>query len=206
MSVSSHGASARSRNPLALPLIAVSVIAVAEAILVGVLVLRGPRAAGPAISTSTGPPAAQTADPQPPAAATRSTADAAPGVARGKRGQRVDSGGFGITVEEITDQPTLQNMARVNADERYLALLIAADNKTGKNATLYPSQFRLQDDRAFPYDPLNLRVKMPALPWQKLGNRETIRGYIDFVIPKAAKGLKLIYSGADQPIEIDLGE
>src|SRR5690349_11472381 len=111
MSVPSPGTSARARNPLAPPLIVVSIIAIIEAILVGVLALRGPHPASPLSVSSASPPSTSSADPPmagpaPPATSPAprpaADADADAGVARGKRGQRVDSGGFGITVEEIT--------------------------------------------------------------------------------------------------------
>jgi hypothetical protein len=212
----------RTANPLALPLVAVSLVAVIEAIVLAVVLSRGgtpPAATGSAPTAAAAPSSpADAAASSPAAAATTDSAAAAPGskpaadadgVSRGKRGERVDSGGFGITVEEITDQPTpeLKGMARVGPDERYMALLIAADNKTGGNADVYPVQFRIEDERGFGYDPLNLKVKMPALEWRTLGNRETVRGYVDFVLPKSAKGLHLIYTGTkSRPIRIDLGE
>ena len=189
-------------NPLVLPLVAVSIVAVAEAVVLAVLLTRPPATAREAQSPTV---AAAPAPASAPAADRRKSESAGP--ARGKRGQRVESGGFGITVEEITDQPTLKDMARVGPDERYLALLIAADNQTGGNAAVYPSQFRLQDDKGFGYDPLNLKVKMPTLEWRTLGNRETVRGYVDFVIPKSAKNLLLVYTGVEsQPIQVELGE
>ena len=43
-----------------------------------------------------------------------------------------------------------------------------------------------------------------------MGNRETIRGYVDFVVPKSARGLKLVYShlpaAGSKPIHVELGE
>jgi len=206
------------RNPLLLPLVAVSILALVEAVVLAAVLSRGPAGgrvadagsgvAAQAVGDATTKPVATTAAP---ANATPDATPAGPGTnagaATGKRGQRVDSGGFGVTVEEISDEPTLKGMARVGPDERYLALLIAADNKTGGNADVYPSQFRLQDARGFGYDPLNLKVKMPTLEWRTLANRETVRGYIDFVVPRSAKGLSLIYTGtSSRPIRIELGE
>jgi hypothetical protein len=203
------------RNPLLMPLVGVSILALVEAVVLAAVLSRGP-AGGRVADAGSGvtAQAATGATTQPAAAApanvtpTASPADAAAnaGAATGKRGQRVDSGGFGVTVEEISDEPTLKGMARVGPEERYLALLIAADNKTGGNADVYPSQFRLQDARGFAYDPLNLKVKMPTLEWRTLANRETVRGYVDFVVPRSAKGLSLIYTGTgSRPIRIELG-
>jgi len=48
---------------------------------------------------------------------------------------------------------------------------------------------------------------MPTLEWRTLANRETVRGYVDFVVPKSAKELSLIYTGtSSRPIRIELGE
>jgi len=202
------------RNPLLLPLVAVSILALVEAVVLAAVLSRGPTGgrvadagsgvAAQAVGGATTKPLATTAAP---ANANPPDAAANAGAATGKRGQRVDSGGFGITVEEVSGEPTLKGMARVGPDERYLALLIAADNKTGGNADVYPSQFRLQDARGFGYDPLNLKVKMPTLEWRTLANRETVRGYVDFVVPRSAKGLSLVYTGtSSRPVRIELGE
>ena len=209
--------SSSQRNPLLLPLVAVSILALVEAVALAAVLSRGPAGGRVADATGAGataqavsnattqPTTAEPANVTPNANAADAGTNA--GAATGKRGQRVDSGGFGVTVEEISDEPTLKGMARVGPDERYLALLIAADNKTGGNADVYPSQFRLQDARGFGYDPLNLKVKMPTLEWRTLANRETVRGYVDFVVPRSAKGLSLIYTGtSSRPIRIELGE
>ena len=90
-----------------------------------------------------------------------------------------------------------------------LALLLVVDNKTGGNIGLYPAQFVLHDDKGFEYS-RGLPVKQPTLEWRTMGNRESIRGYVDFVVPKSAKGLALIYSdlpaAGSKPIHIELGE
>lgn len=131
-------------------------------------------------------------------------------MARGRKGQRVASGGFGVTVEKLLQEPlTYKEMTKVGPDERYVALLVAADNDSGSNAQLFPSQFRLQDAGGYGYDPLNLRLSMPSLERRTLGNRETVRGYVDFIVPKSAKGLTLVYAGVPHdapPIYVELGE
>src|SRR5881409_1358773 len=96
-------------NPLTIPLIAVSAIALLEGVLLAVVLLRD-RAPAAAVAPS-GMPAApvRVADAapavvtsptpvisQPLAAATAPVAEQSP--PRGKVGQRVESGGFGITV------------------------------------------------------------------------------------------------------------
>ena len=224
------------KNPLVLPLIIVSVVAGVEAVALVMLASRD-RAAPPPVQQATAPPPVQqttvppavqqtTAAPPvqqanpPPAQAPAdhappvkvappATAPSTPseGVARGRKGQRVESAGFGITVEELTDQPTYPNLLTLGPDERYLALLVVVDNNTGGNVGLYPAQFVLHDNKGFEYD-RGLPVKQPTLEWRTMGNRESIRGYIDFVVPKSAKGLTLIYSdvpaAGSKPIHIEL--
>ena len=224
------------KNPLALPLLIVSLVAGVEAVALLVLLSRDARPA-PALQQASLPqvqPQTQTrpqeqAQPQPqsatqPAAAPGAssasaaapaappaTAPSAPseGVARGRKGQRVESAGFGVTVEEITDQPTYPNLLTLGPDQRYLALLLVVENNTGGNAGLFPAMFRLQDEKGFEYE-RGLPLKQPALEWRTMGNRESIRGYIDFVVPKSARGLKLIYSdlpaAGSKPIHVELGE
>jgi hypothetical protein len=212
----------RQSNPLALPLMVVSAVAVVEA--VGLIVLaialsRRPEPAPNAIAfqppaaTPTHAPPAPAADRATPANANTTPAASpahngvgAQGFVQGNKGQRVESAGFGITVEKITYEPYYKELASIHEGERYLALLLKVENNTGGNATLYPSQFRLQDDQGYGYDPLGVKLVTPILEWTTMGNRETIRGYTDFVIPKSAKGLTLIYSHDPQPIHIELGE
>jgi hypothetical protein len=132
------------------------------------------------------------------------------GVARGRKGQRVESAGFGITVDEVTADATYPNLLTLGPEQRYLALRLVVDNNTGGNAGLFPALFRLQDENGFEYARLNLPLKMPTLEWRTMGNRESIRGYIDFVVPTSAMGLKLVYShlpaAGSKPIHIELGE
>jgi hypothetical protein len=219
----------RLRNPLMLPLAVVSIAAVLEAVALVILLLRQPgSAASPptevAIRSQPAPapgstratvPADSSAAPTPttvtPSEAPRPRASPSTAVPRGRFGQRVESAGFGITVEKIFHEPqTYKDMVTIGPQERYLALLIAADNNTGGNAGLYPSQFQLQDSQGFAYDPLGVKGTMPALEWQTMGNRQTVRGHVDFVIPKSATGLTLVYTGVSapgaQPIYVELGE
>lgn len=209
----------RPRNPLALPLFIVSIVAAAEAVALTLLVMAALRRVAPTgpIATGMGRPAPAVASTaavpqeQSPAPNTdRPAAAATSAVARGKAGRRVDSGGFGVTVEKILHEPaTYKDMVRVGDAERYIALLVAADNNTGANAQLYPSQFTLRDAAGFSYDPLGVKGTIPALEWTTLGNRQTVRGHVDFVVPKSAKNLELVYTGVPRdgaPIQIELGE
>jgi hypothetical protein len=197
---------ARPSNPLLIPLVAVCAVALAEAAALVVLVRRDPPGHTTATAATANPPQGATVDGGPADAPV-----AAPAVPpRGKAGARVASGGFGITVEKILHEPlTFKELTKVGPNERYVALLIAADNNSGGNAQLFPSQFHLQDAGGYAYDPLNIRLSMPTLEWRTLGNRETVRGHIDFIVPKSAKGLTLVYAGVPHngpPIYLELGE
>jgi len=223
----------RPTNPLTLPLLIVSVVTVAETvglILLIVALARRPvpvpsapqtpawSAPTPPVTTGSDNQASArtatpdvTGSPKAPAAAASAVEGAQQrGFALGKKGQPVDSAGFAITVEKINYQPTYKNLADWGDDYRYLALLIVVENNTGGNVQLFTATFRLQDDKGYPYQQLGLKLTPPTLPFTTLGNRETVRGYLDFVVPKSAKGLKLVYShlptGKSQPIHVELGE
>ena len=75
---------------------------------------------------------------------------------------------------------------------------------------LFDSMFHLQDDHGYTYDKLPLALTTPKLEWRTMGNRDRVRGYLDFVVPKSAKGLKLVYSHLPRsdsvPIHVELGE
>ena len=66
--------------------------------------------------------------------------------------------------------------------------------------------FRLQDSQSYEYEPLALKMIAPSLEWRHMGNRATVRGYVDFIVPKSSKGLTLIDTHLAQPIQVELGE
>jgi hypothetical protein len=125
---------------------------------------------------------------------------------RGRRGERIESGGFAITVEKINYKPASDPLDQVGPERRYLALLILVENNTGGNVSFYDTSFRMQDGQSFEYQPLAMKLTGPALGWRNLGNRETMRGWVDFVVPKSSKGLTLVYTHLAQPIRVDLSE
>ena len=194
-----------SRNPLALPLVLVSTLALVELAIIAVLLFRGE---GPTpVSVVTFPPITASTSSSP--VSTTATATAA-GPPHGKIGQRVESAGLGITVEKLLHEPlTYKEQVTVRSHQRYLALLVLVENNTGGNAQVFPSQFGLKDEKGFTYDQLGVHGTMPVLEWRTLGNRENVRGYVDFVVPTSAKGLSLVYSDVSrdgaQPIRVDLG-
>ena len=194
-------ADAKQRNPLMLPLFAISSVALLEAV---VIVLLLTSRSSERVSAVTLTPALAM-----PSAPSESSATA-PAAPRGKVGERVESGGFGITVEKVVNEPqTYKDQVTIGPDQRYLALLLRIENNTGANAQLFPSQFVLKDDQGFTYDQLGIHGTMPALEWRTLANRETVRGHADFLVPKTAKHLTLIYGHTSQvkdgqPIQIDV--
>ena len=202
---------APTRNPLLLPLVIVSNIAVIEAIVVVVLISAGgSRDPAPAAPTSAEPAgaaaAAAAAQPTRVSPSNGSPTTTITLVARGTVGRKVRSAGFAMTVEKIVREPTNKELANIPNDKRYLALLVAVENNTGGNDTIYPSQFVLKDAQGFQYGRLDLPLIAQALEWRSMGNRETVRGYVDFTVPANAKGLTLIYPRDPQPIHIDLDE
>ena len=216
----------RQSNPLALPLLIVSLVAVVE--LVGLIVMtvvlaRRPAPVVAAPAGQQGAAAAQT-PPAPPATPATPVAEKVTppgntsaakgggdkGFVAGKVGQRVESAGFAITVEEIKHEPYYKNLGQPGEDQKYLALLVSVENNTGGNAMLFDAMFHLQDDHGYTYDKLGLALTTPKLEWRTMGNRDRVRGYLDFVVPKTAKGLKLVYSHLPRsdsvPIHVELGE
>ena len=199
------------RNPLFLPLVIVSNIAVIEAIVVVVLISTGGRSNDPAPASGSAERAGAAA-----AAAAAQPVSVSPSygaptttitlVARGTIGRKVRSAGFAITVERIVREPTQKESGAVEKDKRYLALLLAVENNTGANATLDPTQFSLKDAQGSHYDPLRVHLITQALEPRAMGNRETVRGYVDFTVPANTKGLTLVYPCDPQHIHIDLGE
>jgi hypothetical protein len=191
-----------------LPLLAMSTVALLEASVIVVLLLRGDRSTQPVALA----PVATTSNQSSPSPASQANPATTPTAPHGKVGERVASGGFGITVEKILREPqTYKDQVTIGPDQRYIALRLRIDNDTGHNAQLFPSQFVLKDDQGFTYDPLGIHGTMPALEWRALANRETVRGYVDFLCPKTAAGLVLTYGDTSQvkegqPIQIDLGQ
>jgi hypothetical protein len=187
-----------------LPLFAISGVALLEAVVIVVLLLRGDRPTESIPTVAPSPAVAATANAPSPLPAT------APSAPHGKVGERVESGGLAITAEKVLNEPqTYKDQVTSGPDQRYLALLLRIDNETGGNAQLFPSQFVLKDDQGFTYDQLGLHGTMPALEWRTLANRETIRGHVDFLVPKTVKRLTLVYGDTSQvkdgqPIQIDI--
>lgn len=221
MAQSTQNTHAATGNPLLVPLIVVAAIALIEAVVVAVLLVRdSPQAAAPNVPAGvasdaaagvSGAPSASARTPEGATDPAQDTAGKEEEPAVGKVGERVDSSGFGITVEKVLHEPaTYKGMVSVNADQRYLALLVLVENDTGGNAGLFPSTFVLKDDQEYTYDQLGIHGTMPVLEWRTLANREKVRGHIDFVIPKSARGLVLTYWDTSRPgavpIQIELGE
>jgi hypothetical protein len=198
MSSISPGVSPPKTNPLLTPLLIASGLAIAEAVVVVILlvIIALQVSRRPVVST--------------PARVPQGAPQVAPPVTaespRGKRGERVESAGFAITVENIVRKPPSDPLGQASGDRRYLALLLLVENNCGSSVNFFPTSFRLQDDQGYEYEPLAMKLIAPALDWRHLGNREKVRGYVDFSVPKSSKGFTLIYTNLTRPIQIELGE
>lgn len=217
MSRTTPEVAARNNKPLLLALVVVSCVAIAEAVVIVVMLAgRSPSPVSPTVAGGTVTKAGgDSAERAPTGAGARGagevtgavkTAAAPAGTVRGKRGERVDSGGFAITVEKINDRPVSDPLSQVGPEQRYLALLVLVENHTGGNVSFYDTSFRMQDSQSFEFKPLAMKLTGPALGWRNLGNRETMRGWVDFIVPKSSKGLELIYTHLAQPIHVELGD
>lgn len=217
MSTTTPAVSSRSVNPLLLALVVVSCVALAEAAVILVMLAgrspspTSPTAAGVTVTNAGGGSAERALA----GAGARGAGEVAGAgmtqapskdMVRGKRGERVESRGFAITVEKINDKPVSDPLGQVGPEQRYLALLLLVENNTGDNISFYDTSFRMQDGQSFEYKPLAMKLTGPALGWRNLGNRETMRGWVDFIVPKSSTGLELIYTHLAQPIHVELGD
>jgi hypothetical protein len=202
------------KNPLLLPLVAVSALALVEAVMVGVLWVRDrppPVAVGAqAAPADTRRDAATSGAPA--AAASSPGTAAGAGTANGKVGERVESAGLAVTAIGISNQPTGpgKGLVSITPDERYLDIDVVIENSTGRPFKYWPLEFRLKDDGNYDYSQNALRVNPAALQSGTLVQGEKVRGHLEFTVPKTAKGLRLIYPTADlpgyKPIHIELGQ
>ena len=213
--------SAPRTNRLILPLVAVSLLCVAQAVVIAFLLGRGGsdrRAVAPneravegakpaATATPTSPPAASS--PASDAPASGAPASGAPAVARGKVGRRVESGGLAVTAVAVSDKPRYDLFAP-RPGERFLDVDVLLECDAPGGVRYFASQFKVQDDQARVFDGGALGVGDPQLGFGTLVQGTKARGHVAFVLPKDAKGLTLTYPAPEGPagaraIQIDLG-
>ena len=195
-----------SRNRLLVPLIAVSLVCLAEGLVIAFLLGRAP--SPPPLSTGYNPPApnGRSSDSAGGAPAT----GAAP-VVIGKVGQRVDSAGLGVTVVTVSNQPQHGELFKPAAGQKFIDVELLIENNTARQFDYYSSQIEVRDDRDRTYAARQLGAADPALGWGHIVPGEKVRGHLAFVVPADAKGLTLAMAGptapADAPaVRIELGQ
>ena len=209
-------------NALLIPLIVVSLIALLEAAVIAMLLLA-PRDAGN-VTTVTSPtstaaslqnqgssPTATLSTEQPTTSAATTTEPQSDNLPRGKVGERVESAGVVLTVVSVSNDPdpALQNILDLGEDEKYIAVEVLLENNTGNSFFYGSAQFKLKDENGFEYEG-SLPYREPSMGFGTIVNREKVRGFLSYIVPKSATSLNLIYQlggGSDyQTIYIDLGQ
>jgi hypothetical protein len=192
---------APSRNPLLVALIVVSAIALLEAVVIVLLLVTS--LLRPAVTQTTVPTAVAQATQGAPATATLAAGSSVPdtldvpagtGPLRGKIGERVESGGYVLTVLGVYDEPDaeLRNILDVNEDQRYIAAEILLENRTDESFFYGGSQFRLKDRDDFEYVG-TLDYRQPGIGLGTIVPGERIRGFLSYIVPRDAAGISLIY-------------
>ena len=203
-------ARASARSPLLLPLVAVSALALCEAVVIGILWVRShpPPVAGAVQSAKPGEPAGPAPADAPPAVPPA----AGPGAVSGKVGERVESAGLAMTVMGVSNQPTGpgKDFISVTPDQKFLDIDLVIENNTGRALQYWPVNFRLKDAENYTHQPNTLRSNPAALEWGTLVQGEKVRGHLEFTVPRKSTRLHLVYPAADLPgykaIQIDLGQ
>ena len=194
------------RSPLLIALIAVSIIAIIEGIAIVFLLASGitrpvdvqagqsPQSGAPTpvvqeVHVSASPTAS---DIEPTAVAAQPPAGG--DLPRGRVGDRIESGGYVLTVVGVYDEPDpdLAIILDLKPDQRYIAAEVLLENRTAESFLYAGSQFRLKDSDDFEYTG-DLDYRQPGLELGTMVPGERVRGFLSFVVPKEAAGLSLIY-------------
>lgn len=202
-------------------LIAVSVIALLEAVVIvyllaarnnGPVEIQVPQSGSPTVVAQVTQDVAGTSTParsDPGQQATQPSVDT--DLPRGAVGETVESGGFALTVRGVYDEPDpeLQIILDVGEEEQYIATEVVLENRSNDSFFYASSQFKLKDSADFEYVE-TLDYREPAFGLGTMVPGERVRGYLSFIVPRDASGLSLIFqpgAGADyQTIYIDLGQ
>ena len=209
----------RDRNRLLLPLIGVSAVCVAEAVVIAFLLGRS---APPSSANSVRPAAAGPAAESPAADAARASAPAesaapapahptGPAITRGKLGQRVESAGLALTVLGVTNEPRYKEVTAPPPTQKFVGVEVVMENNTDAPHAYYSTSFRIKDDKDRAYGTGGLGVWDPPLEYGTIVTGEKVRGHLAFVVPKEATGLTLAYPpnvapAGYRPIHIELGQ
>ena len=193
------------RNPLLVPLVAISGLCVAEAVAIAFLVGRGrppePVAVAPGATPTQAPQ--QPAEPHPATAAAPATK-----IVRGTVGKRAESGGLALTVMKVANEPELGAVFKPSAGQKFVDVDLVIENNTGRRFDYYSTDFSIKDDQDRAYSSGALGAGDPQLGWGQIVTGEKVRGHVAFVVPKDAAGLRLVCPppatpGAG-PIHVDL--
>ena len=205
-----------STNRLAIPLALVSLLCVVEAVAIAFLLGRGhsPTPVTAELATPSGKPQTDAVAPEGDAkSATNSTSPpaAAPALAKGKVGQRVDSNGIAMTVVTVSNEPRFKELFTPGPSEKFVDVEVLIENRTKKGFGYYSNQFTLKDDQDRPFSSTALGAGQPALGWGTIVPGDKVRGHLAFVVPKDASGLTLTYPIDDGPngahaIHVELGQ
>lgn len=205
---------AAGRNRLLLPLVAVSALCVAEAVVIAFLLGRGdptPRAvdAGGGSATSNASPSTAAATAVAPTSQDASAAG--PAITRGKKGERVESGGLAITVVTVTNEPRFKEINTPPPTQKFVGVEVLLENRGAAAHRYFSTSFNVKDDQDRVYGSRALGAGDPELGFGTVVPGEKVRGHLAFVVPKEAKGLTLTYGGGDmprgyRPIHIELGQ
>lgn len=189
------------RTPLVVALIAVSLIALLEGVVIVFLLAAGITRS---VATQTGDPtpAAQVVQGNSATSTPASSGSAAAatqpsgrgGPVRGTVGERIKSAGFVVTVLNVYDEPDpdLAIILDLNEDQRYIAAEVLLENETSDGFFYGGSQFRLKDKNDFEYV-ATLDYRQPGLGLGTIVPGERVRGFLSFIVPKEASGLNLIF-------------
>ena len=197
-------------NRLLLPLVGVSVLCVAEAVVIAFLLGRG--GAPPPSPTASAPelPAAVSPTAPPAAAAQKDGPAPGPAVVRGKVGHRIESAGLALTVVGVTNEPRYKEVTAPPPTQKFVGVEVVMENNAGGPHPYYSTSFRIKDGRDRSYTAGGLGVGDPPLGYGTIVTGEKVRGHLAFVVPKEATGLTLTYGPNEapptyRPIHIELG-
>ena len=201
----SDAAVTQSSSRLLLPLVIVSTLCGAQAIVIAFLLGRGHATPPPPHPTKAEPAAATHTRP-----ADGALAAAPAPIARGHPGQRVDSSGIAMTVVNVSNEPRFKEVFTPPPSQEFFNIELLIENATPRAFAYYSNQFTLKDDKDRPYSPTSLGAGEPALNWGTIVPGEKVRGHIAFVVPRNARNLALTYPVSTNPtdartIQIRLG-
>ena len=200
------------RNKLLMPLVAVSVLCAAEAVVIAFLLGRGggggPERAPQVTDVSSWVRKADAAVGEKPAAP---AATEGPAITRGKVGQRVESAGLAITVLAVSNEPRFKEVTAPPATQKFVNVEVLLENHTGKGHGYFSTTFKIKDGQERVYGSGGLGVHEPPLEYGTIVAGEKVRGNVCFVVPKEATGLTLTYPANNtppgyRPFHIDLGQ